>query len=229
MATERRDDLKAFHDFVGEQLANGGASLTPAETLDLWEIQHPSDEEQAATVEALRKRRTICGPGTWAFPHASFLPKFAANTTCRLGHELSRKHPCPGESGLAAGVNDEGRAIGVLLVAELGIEFPLSIKDPVEAAELLVSHDPIEEVDPVAGVPHIFVVMGSGILSECCGRPGHPGLVDQRDVVIRLERPVAGHILMEPASLPVHGMRVPVLGQLLGEESSILRPSAEVS
>ena len=36
MASERRNDLKAFHDFVGEQLANGGASLTPAETLELW-------------------------------------------------------------------------------------------------------------------------------------------------------------------------------------------------
>ena len=38
--------------FVGEQIANGGASLTPAEALNVWEILHPSDTERAATVEA---------------------------------------------------------------------------------------------------------------------------------------------------------------------------------
>jgi hypothetical protein len=73
MATKRRDDLKAFHDFVGEQLANGGAALTPAETLELWEIQHPSDEEQAATVEALREALEDMRAGDTGIPVREFL------------------------------------------------------------------------------------------------------------------------------------------------------------
>jgi hypothetical protein len=73
MTTERRDDLKAFHDFVEEQLANGGASLTPAETLELWEIQHPSDEEQAATVEALREALDDMRAGDTGVPVREFL------------------------------------------------------------------------------------------------------------------------------------------------------------
>ena len=73
MASERRDDLKAFHDFVGEQLANGGASLTPAETVELWEIQHPSDEERAATVEALREALDDMRAGDTGIPAREFL------------------------------------------------------------------------------------------------------------------------------------------------------------
>jgi hypothetical protein len=73
MDTERRDDLKAFHDFVGEQLANGGASLSPAEALDLWEIQHPSDEERAATVEALREALDDMRAGDTGIPAREFL------------------------------------------------------------------------------------------------------------------------------------------------------------
>ena len=66
MATARTDDLRAFHEFVGEQLANGGASLTPAEALVLWEIQQPGGEKQVghvpngdalAVLSAIRKRR----------------------------------------------------------------------------------------------------------------------------------------------------------------------------
>jgi len=55
MANERRDDLKSFHEFVGEQLANGGALLTPAEALELWEFQNPSEDEEQETVEAIRR------------------------------------------------------------------------------------------------------------------------------------------------------------------------------
>jgi len=55
MTTERRDDLKSFHEFVGEQLANGGSSLTPTEALDLWELQNPSEDEEQETVEAIRR------------------------------------------------------------------------------------------------------------------------------------------------------------------------------
>jgi hypothetical protein len=54
MATDRSADLRAFHEFVGERLADDGAPLTPGEVLDLWEIQRASDEERAASVDAVR-------------------------------------------------------------------------------------------------------------------------------------------------------------------------------
>ena len=79
MATERRDDLKAFHDFVGEQLANGGASLTPAETLDLLESQHPSEEERAARVEALREALDDMRAGDTGIPAREFLADLRRN------------------------------------------------------------------------------------------------------------------------------------------------------
>jgi hypothetical protein len=83
MVNEQRDDLKAFHDFVGEQLANGGASLTPAETLALWEIRHSSGEERAATVEALRVALDDMRAGDVGIPTRDFLA------------ELRRKYKLP--------------------------------------------------------------------------------------------------------------------------------------
>jgi predicted transcriptional regulator len=55
MATGRHDDIHAFRAFIDEQLANGAATLTPAEALDLWEIENPSQDEEDATVEAIRR------------------------------------------------------------------------------------------------------------------------------------------------------------------------------
>ncbi len=52
---ERRDDLRAFHDFIGDKIANGGANLTPAEVLDLREVENPTDKEREATVQAVRE------------------------------------------------------------------------------------------------------------------------------------------------------------------------------
>jgi hypothetical protein len=72
MANETRDDLKAFHAFVGEQIANGGASLTPAEALNVWEILHPSDTERAATVEALKDALEDMRAGDTGIPAREF-------------------------------------------------------------------------------------------------------------------------------------------------------------
>jgi hypothetical protein len=55
MSTDRREDLNAFRAFIDEQLANGGATLTPFEALDLWEIQNPTDEEREDTLAAIRE------------------------------------------------------------------------------------------------------------------------------------------------------------------------------
>jgi hypothetical protein len=53
MASGRRDDINAFRAFIDEQLANGVATLTPAEALDLWEIQNPTESEEQEAVEAI--------------------------------------------------------------------------------------------------------------------------------------------------------------------------------
>jgi hypothetical protein len=55
MPTDRREDLQAFRAFIDEQLADGGATLTPIEALDLWEIQNPTDEEREDNLNAIRQ------------------------------------------------------------------------------------------------------------------------------------------------------------------------------
>jgi hypothetical protein len=52
MATESKSELESFHRFLGEQLASGGADLTPEECLDLWQTQR---RERAETMEAIRQ------------------------------------------------------------------------------------------------------------------------------------------------------------------------------
>ena len=50
------DDLRAFHEFVGRKLAEGGSEpASPQECLDLWLVENQPPEEQAATWEAIRQ------------------------------------------------------------------------------------------------------------------------------------------------------------------------------
>lgn len=55
MTSDPREDLQAFRAFIDEQLANGGAMLTPIEALELWEIQHPTDQERDETLAAIQE------------------------------------------------------------------------------------------------------------------------------------------------------------------------------
>ncbi len=55
MATERTNDPRAFHDFLGAKLSNGGSDLTLEECLDLWEYENQSDEERDDTLAAVRE------------------------------------------------------------------------------------------------------------------------------------------------------------------------------
>lgn len=48
MSTATKDELRSFHEFVGRQLDNGGAHLTPEEVLSLW-------RERVATIESVRR------------------------------------------------------------------------------------------------------------------------------------------------------------------------------
>ena len=55
MASVRANDARAFHEFLGAKLANGGGELTLEECLDLWEIDNQSAEERAETLHAIRQ------------------------------------------------------------------------------------------------------------------------------------------------------------------------------
>jgi hypothetical protein len=57
MRSQRTEELRDFHRFVGEQLSNGGGELSPEEALDEWRRLHPDaagfEEDIAALREAL--------------------------------------------------------------------------------------------------------------------------------------------------------------------------------
>ncbi len=48
MSVESKNELKNFHDFVADQLANGGAQLTPEQVLAMW-------RERVDTIAAVRE------------------------------------------------------------------------------------------------------------------------------------------------------------------------------
>src|SRR5262249_48785682 len=85
MPTDRRDDLRAFRDFLDEQIADGGPSLTPWEALDLWELQNPTEAEREETLEAIREGLEDLNAGRTR-PAREVLA------------ELRRKYDLPGDS-----------------------------------------------------------------------------------------------------------------------------------
>ncbi len=83
MATERVNDLRAFKGFIEEKLSNGGVELTPEEALVHWEIENQTDQERAATVEALREALDDMRAGDTGIPAKEAIA------------ELRRKHNLP--------------------------------------------------------------------------------------------------------------------------------------
>lgn len=73
MTTDRANDLAAFRNFIDERLAQGGSSLTPAQCLELWEIENTPDEERAATVQAVREALEEMRAGDIGVPAEAFL------------------------------------------------------------------------------------------------------------------------------------------------------------
>jgi predicted transcriptional regulator len=55
MAIDRANDLRAFRDFVDEQLANGGSNLTLDKAIELWEYENAPEHERENTIEAIRE------------------------------------------------------------------------------------------------------------------------------------------------------------------------------
>jgi hypothetical protein len=55
MATERANDPRAFHDFLGAKLSSGSNGLTLEDYLDLWEYENSPEEEREETIRAIER------------------------------------------------------------------------------------------------------------------------------------------------------------------------------
>jgi hypothetical protein len=55
VAANPTPELEAFHQFLGEQLASGGSSLSPEECLELRRAQNPTGEQLSESVQALQE------------------------------------------------------------------------------------------------------------------------------------------------------------------------------
>jgi hypothetical protein len=76
MATGIQQELSDFHQFIGEKLASGAANLSPEEALDLWRAEHPSEEEFAETVAALKESLADMEAGDKGMPFEEFDRQF---------------------------------------------------------------------------------------------------------------------------------------------------------
>jgi hypothetical protein len=54
MSTERADDLQAFRSFIDQQLANGTVPSL-GEALVRWDLENATDDERAASVQAIKE------------------------------------------------------------------------------------------------------------------------------------------------------------------------------
>ncbi len=77
-AAELMNELQAFHQFIADQLANGGSSLTPEECVDLWRAQNPGEQELRAGVEAIEEALADMEGGDLGAPFSEFVAEFRA-------------------------------------------------------------------------------------------------------------------------------------------------------
>jgi hypothetical protein len=55
MKIQAAEELREFHEFVGEKLSNGEAALSPEEALDQWRLAHPVPDDLTESVSAVRQ------------------------------------------------------------------------------------------------------------------------------------------------------------------------------
>ncbi|HEY1859490.1 MAG TPA: hypothetical protein VGG61_04005 [Gemmataceae bacterium] len=78
MSTHSLDDLRGFHDFVGEKVSNGGASLSPEEVLAEWRILHPDPEAVEEDLAAIQEAIEDMENGDTGIPFEEFDRDFRA-------------------------------------------------------------------------------------------------------------------------------------------------------
>ena len=73
MNPQTTDELREFHQFLGDKLQNGGARLSPEEVLDEWRDSHPSADEMDAEVAAIQEALDDMAKGDHGRPAAEVL------------------------------------------------------------------------------------------------------------------------------------------------------------
>ena len=91
MATERANDLRAFRQYIDQQLSNGGPELTLDEALINWEAENQTDEEKEDTFRAIQQGLADVDAGRTR-PFEEFDREFRSKQGCaglRLKPELN--------------------------------------------------------------------------------------------------------------------------------------------
>jgi hypothetical protein len=76
MSIDSNRELHSFHQFVTEQLATGQPPMSPEEALDIWRTQHPSPEQYAEDVQAIREALADMEAGDTGIPWEEFDAEF---------------------------------------------------------------------------------------------------------------------------------------------------------
>lgn len=84
MTSDVQNQLEAFHRFIGEQLNNGGTSLSPEECLDLWRTEHSDPQQLEESVAAVKRALDQADRGE-ALPLEEFDREF--RTKHGIGHD----------------------------------------------------------------------------------------------------------------------------------------------
>jgi hypothetical protein len=71
------EELRDFHDFVGERLKKGDAVLSPEEALDEWRRLHPETQASDEEVAAIRQALDDVAGGKEGIPFEEFDRAFA--------------------------------------------------------------------------------------------------------------------------------------------------------
>ena len=76
-------DLQQFHTYVGQQLGNGSANLSPEECLELWRVDHPRSDDFEQSLAAVNESLAELARGKRGRPASEHI------------EELRKKHQLP--------------------------------------------------------------------------------------------------------------------------------------
>ncbi len=77
------EELRGFHQFLGEKLKNGGAHLSPEEALDEWRDQHPEGGGFEDDTEAIEEALEDMANGDTGRPYEEVMTEIMARLNLR--------------------------------------------------------------------------------------------------------------------------------------------------
>ncbi|MBI5760815.1 MAG: hypothetical protein HZA46_20025 [Planctomycetales bacterium] len=78
MSTDLMSELKQFHRYISDRLGQDGPEPSPEQALDEWRAQHPSPDELAEDVAAIREVLADMAAGDTGIPFGEFDREFRA-------------------------------------------------------------------------------------------------------------------------------------------------------